>query len=198
MTKYTTHDHALSTQHLHLMFLNIECQRKILQAWDCASSTSELNKYLDLKLYLKIQFINVIWFTYRVHAEVCIAYMLQCTKLHFKLPTAERRHLLCVWVGGDQTHATCSRGAGYTHLDQIGHWDMLHILHKVIHRFTHNLHTEKLVRAKNRTHSRATTRVCSHMHMRIHANAHAYGYTCSLTHARTQLALVHTHTALHT
>jgi hypothetical protein len=28
------------------------------------------------------------------------------TKLHFKLPTAERRHVLCVGVGGDRTHAS--------------------------------------------------------------------------------------------
>jgi hypothetical protein len=27
------------------------------------------------------------------------------TKLHFKSPTAERRHVLCVGVGGDRTHA---------------------------------------------------------------------------------------------
>jgi hypothetical protein len=27
------------------------------------------------------------------------------TKLHFKSPTAERRHVLCVGVDGDRTHA---------------------------------------------------------------------------------------------
>ncbi len=35
------------------------------------------------------------------------------TKLHFKSPTAERRHVLCVGVGGDRTHASCPGGAGY-------------------------------------------------------------------------------------
>ncbi len=35
------------------------------------------------------------------------------TKLHFKSPTAERRHVLCVGVGGDRTHASRPGGAGY-------------------------------------------------------------------------------------
>ncbi len=42
--------------------------------------------------------------------------------LHFKSPTAERRHVLCVGVGRDQTHAARSRGAGYLRLDQLGHY----------------------------------------------------------------------------
>ena len=29
---------------------------------------------------------------------------IKATKLHFKSPKAERRHVLCVGVGGDQTH----------------------------------------------------------------------------------------------
>ncbi len=35
------------------------------------------------------------------------------TKLHFISPTAERRHVLCVGVGGDRTHAARPGGAGY-------------------------------------------------------------------------------------
>jgi hypothetical protein len=35
------------------------------------------------------------------------------TKLQFKSPTAERRHVSCVGVGGDRTHASRSGGAGY-------------------------------------------------------------------------------------
>jgi hypothetical protein len=38
------------------------------------------------------------------------------TKLHFKSPTAERRHVLCVGVGGDRTHASRPGGAGYARL----------------------------------------------------------------------------------
>ena len=33
------------------------------------------------------------------------------TKLHFKSPTAERRHVLCVGVGGDRTHAARPQGS---------------------------------------------------------------------------------------
>jgi hypothetical protein len=45
--------------------------------------------------------------------------MNQGTKLHFKSPTAERRHVLCVGVGGDRTHAGPAarpNGAGYARL----------------------------------------------------------------------------------
>jgi hypothetical protein len=35
------------------------------------------------------------------------------TKLHFISPTAEKRHVLCVGVGGDQTLAARPKGAGY-------------------------------------------------------------------------------------
>ncbi len=38
------------------------------------------------------------------------------TKLHFKSPTAERRHVLCVGVSGDRTHASRPGGAGYARL----------------------------------------------------------------------------------
>ena len=38
------------------------------------------------------------------------------TKLHFKSPTAERRHVLCFGVGGDRTHASRPGGAGYARL----------------------------------------------------------------------------------
>jgi hypothetical protein len=38
------------------------------------------------------------------------------TKLHFKSPTAERRHVLCVGVGGDRTHASRPGGAGHARL----------------------------------------------------------------------------------
>jgi hypothetical protein len=34
-----------------------------------------------------------------------VAHSSKGTKLHFKSPTAERRHVLCVGVGGDRTHA---------------------------------------------------------------------------------------------
>ncbi len=47
----------------------------------------------------------------------------QGTKLHFKSPTAERRHVLCVRVGGDRTHASRPGGAGYARLSptRLGH-----------------------------------------------------------------------------
>ncbi len=35
------------------------------------------------------------------------------TKLHFKTLTTERKHILCVGVGGDRTHAARPGGAGY-------------------------------------------------------------------------------------
>ncbi len=38
------------------------------------------------------------------------------TKLHFKSQTAERRHVLCVGIGGDRIHASRSRGARYVRL----------------------------------------------------------------------------------
>jgi hypothetical protein len=41
---------------------------------------------------------------------------IQGTKLHFKLLTAERRHVLCVGVGGDRTHAVRPVGARHTPL----------------------------------------------------------------------------------
>jgi hypothetical protein len=40
----------------------------------------------------------------------------QGTKLHFKSPTAERRHVLCVWAGIEPTPAR-SRRAGYARLN---------------------------------------------------------------------------------
>ncbi len=46
-------------------------------------------------------------------AEAVITIIKTGTKLHFKSPTAERRHVLCVGVGGDRTHASCPGGAGY-------------------------------------------------------------------------------------
>jgi hypothetical protein len=42
--------------------------------------------------------------------------LLQRTRLHFKWPTAERRHVLCFVVGGDRTHAARPEGAGYASL----------------------------------------------------------------------------------
>jgi hypothetical protein len=52
------------------------------------------------------------------------------TKLHFKSPTAERRHVLCVGVGGDRTHASRPGGQGMRAFRQflgnfhviIGNW----------------------------------------------------------------------------
>jgi hypothetical protein len=52
------------------------------------------------------------------HWDLCPKY--KWTKLHFKLQAAARRHVLCVRVGRDRTHAASSRGARYT-LDQLGH-----------------------------------------------------------------------------
>jgi hypothetical protein len=37
---------------------------------------------------------------------------LKGTKFHFKSPTAERRHVLCIGVGGDRTHSARPKGAG--------------------------------------------------------------------------------------
>ncbi len=34
-----------------------------------------------------------------------INFFIKGTKLHFKSPMADRRHVLCVGVGGDRTHA---------------------------------------------------------------------------------------------
>jgi hypothetical protein len=44
------------------------------------------------------------------------------TKLHFKSPAAERRHVLCVGVGGDRTQAARPGlgGAGHARLGQLG------------------------------------------------------------------------------
>ena len=41
------------------------------------------------------------------------------TKLHFKSPTAERSHFLCVEVGGNRTQAARPGGAGYACLSQL-------------------------------------------------------------------------------
>ena len=41
-------------------------------------------------------------------------------KLHFKSPTAERRHVPCVRDGRDRTHAARSGRAGYARLRQLG------------------------------------------------------------------------------
>ncbi len=41
------------------------------------------------------------------------------TKLHFKSPTAERRHVLCVGVGGDRTHAARPQRSRACPLEQI-------------------------------------------------------------------------------
>ncbi len=43
-------------------------------------------------------------------------FLLKGTKLHFKSPMAERRHVLCIGVGGDRTHASRPVGAGYARL----------------------------------------------------------------------------------
>ncbi len=44
------------------------------------------------------------------------------TALHFKSPMAERRHVLCVRVGGDQTHAAPLRKSEvYARLNQLGY-----------------------------------------------------------------------------
>ena len=54
------------------------------------------------------------------------------TKLHFKSPTAERRHVLCVGVGGDRTHASRPGGAGYARLSPTrlgGTWYISDIYH---------------------------------------------------------------------
>jgi hypothetical protein len=49
----------------------------------------------------------------------------ELAKLNFKLPAAERRHVLCIGVGRDCTHTACSRVAGYyACLDQLCHWDI--------------------------------------------------------------------------
>ncbi len=42
------------------------------------------------------------------------------TKLHFKSPTAERRHVLCVGVGGDRTHASRPEEQGMCTFRQLG------------------------------------------------------------------------------
>ena len=59
------------------------------------------------------------FFTYFAYCSyICIILKNKGTKLHFKSPTAERRHVLCVGVGGDRTHASRPGGAlaGYARL----------------------------------------------------------------------------------
>ncbi len=47
------------------------------------------------------------------HAHLRSTIIKKGTKLHLKLPTAERRQVLCVGIGGDLTHAARPGGAGY-------------------------------------------------------------------------------------
>ena len=62
---------------------------------------------MELKTRLKVEII----------LSCCIAaWWFKGTKLHFKSPTAERRHVLCVGVGRDRTRAARSRRAGYAAL----------------------------------------------------------------------------------
>jgi hypothetical protein len=55
---------------------------------------------------------------------VQIMHVSKGTKLHFKLLTAERRLVLCIGVGRDKIHASSSKQAKYTPLDQLSgcHW----------------------------------------------------------------------------
>ncbi len=54
------------------------------------------------------------------------------TKLHFKSPTAERRHVLCIGVGGDRIHASRPGGAGHVRLSPTRQDRILRIKVKVL------------------------------------------------------------------
>jgi hypothetical protein len=71
-------------------------------------------RFLGKETFLKCFGAQVKKIVFRWLAIVCMCvYCKKGTKLHFKSPTAERRHVLCVGVGRDQTHASRPGGAGY-------------------------------------------------------------------------------------
>ncbi len=68
--------------------------------------------FLHVGVVLEIIYHMVFW----GHWSSCGLMGKKGTKLHFKSPMAERRHVLCVGVGGDRTHAVLPGGAGYARL----------------------------------------------------------------------------------
>jgi hypothetical protein len=69
-------------------------------------------QFISTYFNLEFQFI-VTYFNIRFHriTRISTHFWAKRTKLHYKSPTAEWRHVLCVGVGGDRTHAARPQGS---------------------------------------------------------------------------------------
>jgi hypothetical protein len=71
----------------------------------------------DIQVTLQVYFYDIIMI-----CDLMPLMVLKGTKLHFNLksPLAERRHVLCVLVGGNGTHAARPGGARNASLHELG------------------------------------------------------------------------------